>query len=139
MSGEEPAELPAGCWFGPGGGVRDPILPTLKGRKVCLQWLQVGSLSYVPALVVRLAFLEGLASPPTRLPLTSPGPQDLLGPTGGSLFLVQLKGSPLAPHPLSNPTPSPRPWLCRDCVARRRIVAGTGRGAGLLGIRMQPA
>lgn len=43
------------------------MLPTLKGRKVCLLWLQVGTASTVLARSARgeVSFLEGQASPPS--------------------------------------------------------------------------
>lgn len=50
------------------------MLPTLKGRKVCLLWLQVGTASTVTARSARgeVSFLEGQASPPPSLFWASP-------------------------------------------------------------------
>lgn len=124
------------CWLGPGGGVRDPILPTQKGRKVCLLWLQVGSVSSVPAHSA-----SGSVGVPGRAAISYAAPSSFTWAAGaGSPFLLQLKGAPpvqFLPLPPSFPSPA-SPGPCGDCAARGRVAAPTGRGAGLLGIRLEP-
>lgn len=117
------------CRLGPEGGVGDPMLPTQKGRKVCLLWLQVGSA--VPARSARGegAFLEGQASP-TSLFWASPEQLEPLRAPGVRPFQPKPTGTCTAPSHFLGGSPRPQS-SAREDFCEDRLRAGLIEGDGV--------